>query len=59
MPQQQPDRMSDPALGRCVVCGQPVTRDDPGRIRFVSATGEMTNVHARCEQGDAPPSDEA
>lgn len=53
MPQQQPDRSGEPPLGRCTVCGEAVTRDDPGRMTFVQSSGQMTNVHTRCESGEA------
>jgi hypothetical protein len=46
--QQQTDRSGEPPLGQCVVCGQPVTRDDPGKIQFDATDGRMTNVHIRC-----------
>ena len=52
MGQQQSDRSSDPPLGRCAVCGEPVTRDDPGRIRVTQSTGRMANIHFRCESSD-------
>jgi hypothetical protein len=58
MPQQEPHRNpsegGDPPLGQCAVCGEPVTREDPGTVTFSAATGRMANVHDRCA-GSEPP----
>jgi hypothetical protein len=48
MPQQQAQKSGDPPLGACAVCGEPVTRDDPGRLQFSATSGRMTQVHDRC-----------
>jgi hypothetical protein len=50
---QQPGQSGDPPLGQCAVCGEPVTRDDPGRLRMTVSTGRMSNVHTRCESEEA------
>jgi hypothetical protein len=50
MPQEQAQKSGDPPLGQCAVCGEPVTRDDPGKLEFSTATGSMTHVHERCRQ---------
>lgn len=52
MPQQEPHRnpseSGDPPIGECAVCGEPVTRADPGTLTFVASTGSMATVHDRC-----------
>jgi hypothetical protein len=53
MPQQQSQKSGEPPIGQCSVCGEPVTRDDPGTLRFSAASGTMANVHTRCEDGAA------
>jgi hypothetical protein len=49
MPQEQSQQSGEPPIGQCVVCGEPVTRADPGTLRFSPETGALTHVHARCE----------
>lgn len=55
MPQQQPHRnpseSGDSPLGQCSVCGEAVTREDPGTVTFSATTGKMANVHDRCAAG--------
>jgi hypothetical protein len=49
MPQEQSQTSGEPPFGECVVCGEPVTREDPGTLTFSLASGVMTHVHTRCE----------
>jgi hypothetical protein len=49
MPQEQSQKSGEPPIGECAVCGELVTRDDPGTLRFSPASGAMTHVHDRCE----------
>jgi hypothetical protein len=49
MPQEQSQKSGDPPLGECAVCGEAVTREDPGTLKFALASGAMTQVHTRCE----------
>jgi hypothetical protein len=53
MPQQQPQQSGEPPIGSCSVCGEPVTLEDPGRLEFSVASGEMRNVHDRCREQPA------
>jgi hypothetical protein len=53
MPQEQSQKSGEPPLGECAVCGEPVTREDPGTLRFSPSSGSITHIHTRCE----PPSD--
>ncbi len=57
MPQQQSQKSGEPPIGECAVCGEPVTREDPGALKFSPASGAMSHVHTRCESasdaGDA------
>jgi hypothetical protein len=48
MPQEQSQKSGDPPLGRCTVCNEPVTAEDPGKVRFSASTGSMAHVHDRC-----------
>jgi len=47
MPQEQSQKSGDPPIGECSVCGEKVTREDPGTLEFSLATGSMTHVHDR------------
>jgi hypothetical protein len=49
MPQEQSQKSGEPPIGECAVCGEPVTREDPGTLKFSLASGAMTHVHTRCE----------
>jgi hypothetical protein len=48
MPQEQSQKNNDPPLGQCAVCEEPVTKTDPGKLQFSTATGTMSHVHDRC-----------
>ena len=48
MPQEQSHKSGDPPIGRCVVCEEPVTIEDPGKLQVSAATGSMAHVHDRC-----------
>ena len=53
MAQEQSQKHGEPPIGQCTVCGDPVTRDDPGALTFSAATGSMTHVHTRCKPAPA------
>jgi len=48
MPQEQSQKSGDPPIGVCAVCGDRVTRDDPGVLQYSPSTGSMAHVHTRC-----------
>lgn len=51
MAQEQSQKSGEPPIGECAVCGEPVTREDPGALQFSLSTGAMTHVHTRCQAG--------
>ncbi len=59
MPQEQSQKSGEPPIGECTVCGELVTRNDPGTLRFSPASGAMSHVHDRCEAPPVPTPTEA
>jgi hypothetical protein len=53
MPQQQSQRDGEPPLGSCAECGEPITREDPGRLELTVESGAMRHVHDRCRAQQA------
>jgi hypothetical protein len=53
MPQEQSQKSGEPPIGECAVCGEPVTREDPGVLQFSRSSGAMSHVHTRCQAGTA------
>jgi hypothetical protein len=54
MPQEQSQKSGEPPIGTCAVCGEPVTREDPGTLEFELSSGAMSHAHTRCRSGTAP-----
>jgi hypothetical protein len=49
MAQEQSQKSGEPPIGECAVCGEPVTREDPGTLQFSLSSGAMSHVHTRCQ----------